>query len=540
MSLMKETSSRILASLPAALLRQAWVFLDEGRTEDARVSASAVLKSLADAEDDLRFECHLVLLRACQALQEGELAIEHGLTLVSLAERLGRNSLRSTAHSDLAAVYGAAGLHDLAVTHLQESLRFARARSSHQLSTPFYRLGSIYLELGRAREALPCLESARKGFLFLQQEDGVISALIGEGRALLQLNRTTEAKRHLKWARTLIEKSESADDLPVVNRWLAEAHAQAGEHDKAQGSFQAAISLNQQGNGEELEADNRLAYASYQLATGDVFPALGNLEIALELFRAARQEEQEARVLRLLGQVLELTGDVPRAFASLKAYVALRNRLDETRGNQRTTVQIIQLEQSLRRTSAPPFLTNQVLAKENRFLREQAERLDRLSNIDHLTGLHNRRYLMQRLNSKFSDGQQGFTGSLVLLDIDDFKGINDTFTHVTGDAVLVELSGIFMKEFRSWDLVARWGGEEFVAFMPGATREEALAVTEAVRSCVADHDWSGLIGDHQVTVSIGITSFEGHGEGNVQQVLEAAGQNLRRAKQAGKNRVVTD
>jgi diguanylate cyclase (GGDEF)-like protein len=97
-----------------------------------------------------------------------------------------------------------------------------------------------------------------------------------------------------------------------------------------------------------------------------------------------------------------------------------------------------------------------------------------------------------------------------------------------------------MKEFRSWDLVARWGGEEFVAFMPGATREEALAVTEAVRSCVADHDWSGLIGDHQVTVSIGITSFEGHGEGNVQQVLEAAGQNLRRAKQAGKNRVVTD
>jgi diguanylate cyclase (GGDEF)-like protein len=538
MNPMKESSTNILASLPAALLRQAWIFLDEGRAGDAQVSASAVLKSLAASEDELRFECHLILLRARQVQQESELAIEHGLTLVALAERLDRNSLRSTAHSDLAAVYGAAGLHDLAVTHLQESLRHARARSSHQLSTPFYRLGSVYLELGRAKEALSCLESARKGYLFLQQEDGVISALIGEGRALLQMERTSEALRHLQWARTLIEKSQAPEELPAAYRWLGEAHAQAGDHEAAHASFESAINLHQQGIGVELEADNRLAYAEYQLACGDLFPALDNLEIALELFRAGRREEQEARVLRLLGDVLEQTGDVPRAFAVLKEYVALRNKLDAQRGQHRATVQIIQLEQSLRRTSSPPYLTNQVLAKENRFLREQAQRLDRLSNIDHLTGLHNRRYLLQRFKSKLGDGKQGLSGSLVLLDIDDFKQINDTFSHVTGDAVLVELSGIFMKEFRSWDVVSRWGGEEFVVLMPGATLEEAAAVTDAVRVAVQEHDWHSLIGDHRLTISIGVTAFDSEDSGSLQEVMDAASLNLKKAKQTGKNRIV--
>jgi diguanylate cyclase (GGDEF)-like protein len=537
---MKEPSADILTSLPAALLRQAWVFLEQDRAQDARVSATAVLQSLDEQEDELRFECHLVLLRACQALQEGELAIEHGLALVTLADRLGRSSLRSTAHSDLAAVYGAAGLHDLAVTHLQESLRHARARSSHQLSTPFFRLGSIYLELGRPKEALSCLESARKGYLFLQQEDGVISALIGEGRALLLLNRYREALRHLKWARTLIEKSGNPAELPLVNRWLAEVHAQAGDHERARSCFEIAIRLHEQGTGVELEADNRLAYAIYQLARGDTFPALGNLEIALELFRAARREEQEAQALRLLGQVLEETGDVPRAFAALKAYVTLRSSLDARYGNRRATVQIIQLEQSLRRTNAPPYLTNQVLAKENRVLREQAERLDRLSNMDHLTGLHNRRYLVERLGSKLEDEGENFRGSVLLLDIDDFKSINDTFSHVKGDAVLVELSALLMKEFRTWDLVVRWGGEEFAVFMPGATREEALVVAEAVRVGVTEYDWSGLIADRKLTVSIGITSFEGQPGGGVQQLMNAASLNLQAAKRGGKNRIVTD
>lgn len=388
-----------MGGLSAMLLRQAWTFLDEDRPDDARISATAVFNSLDDHEQELRFECHLILLRALQALQEGEMAIEHGLALVSLANLLNRNSLRSAAHSDLAAVYGAAGLPDLAVTHLQESLRFARVRSSHQLSTPFYRLGSVYLELGQASEALSCLETARKGFLFLQQQEDVIAALIGEGRALLLLDRTNEALRHLMWALTLIEKAGHLAEQPTAYRWLAEAYVQAGDHERAARKFQKAINLHRAGTSVDQEPDNRLAYANYLLKANQQFSALAQLEVALQLFRATNREEQEAQVLRLQGKIFEEIGDTSSAYEKLKAFVQLRNRLDASRGEQRATVQILQLEQSLRKSTSPPYVTNQVLAKENRFLRERAQQLDQLSNMDHLTGLHNRRYLTQRVNT---------------------------------------------------------------------------------------------------------------------------------------------
>ena len=158
--------------------------------------------------------------------------------------------------------------------------------------------------------------------------------------------------------------------------------------------------------------------------------------------------------------------------------------------------------------------------------------------MDHLTGLHNRRYLTQRLEDLLGKLAADFQASLMLLDIDDFKQVNDTFTHTAGDAVLVELSALFMQEFRSWDIIGRWGGEEFLVLLPGSHPDESRAVAEQVRLTIEQHDWTPLTGELPVTVSIGLVNLTASFPAVLDEALIEAGKKLKVAKTAGKNRVV--
>ncbi|NMC73054.1 MAG: diguanylate cyclase, partial [Geobacteraceae bacterium] len=118
-------------------------------------------------------------------------------------------------------------------------------------------------------------------------------------------------------------------------------------------------------------------------------------------------------------------------------------------------------------------------------LRLANERLMLVSHTDHLTGLYNRRYLMDVLERELSRVQRsGSHLSLLILDIDHFKDINDHYGHQGGDMVLAEAASVFRNELRVYDTAARYGGDEFVAVIPGASQSEAEAVAERIRDSV--------------------------------------------------------
>jgi diguanylate cyclase (GGDEF)-like protein len=174
-------------------------------------------------------------------------------------------------------------------------------------------------------------------------------------------------------------------------------------------------------------------------------------------------------------------------------------------------------------------------------LRRSNELLLELSNTDHLTGLFNRRYLMEALEKEFQRSlRKGGPLSLIMLDIDHFKAVNDTYGHLQGDVVLQRVALQLQKELRSYDIASRYGGEEFVAVLPDATLKEALFVAERVRQSVLETGFNGVLSPLSITVSLGVASFPTPDCTTVDHFIKLADDALYRAKANGRNRVEHD
>ena len=151
------------------------------------------------------------------------------------------------------------------------------------------------------------------------------------------------------------------------------------------------------------------------------------------------------------------------------------------------------------------------LALEHRMelLQDANARIEKMAITDALTGIYNRRYFMEQLNKLMALATEtGSALSLILIDVDFFKKINDTRGHVVGDLVLSKLGKSLHGCMRGNDVVARYGGEEFVVLLPGTDAQPALQVAERYRQTIASMDFTeeGYT-DLKVTISLGVASF---------------------------------
>ncbi|RYE32694.1 MAG: GGDEF domain-containing protein [Hyphomicrobiales bacterium] len=171
-------------------------------------------------------------------------------------------------------------------------------------------------------------------------------------------------------------------------------------------------------------------------------------------------------------------------------------------------------------------------------LEQKLSRLKRQAFSDMLTGLGNRRWLAEVVGSEIARSRREQKPlSVIVLDIDHFKRINDEFGHVTGDEVLVAIAETARRVLRPYDLVARLGGEEFCAFLPGTSIREAVQIAERLREAIATLQIGALRGQ-RVTASFGVH------EGNIarehfKDMLRIADDYLYQAKDGGRNQVQT-
>lgn len=171
-------------------------------------------------------------------------------------------------------------------------------------------------------------------------------------------------------------------------------------------------------------------------------------------------------------------------------------------------------------------------------LLETNKRLERLSITDGLTGLYNHRYFQDELARAFEESERyGRPLSLVIIDLDFFKKINDTHGHAVGDEVLKAVSKMFQESIRSTDLVARYGGEEFTVMMPETTLDDALAFAEKIRALVAARAVPTQAGPIPITVSIGVSMAPDPAIATARELIVAADDALYRAKGGGRNQV---
>jgi diguanylate cyclase (GGDEF)-like protein len=169
----------------------------------------------------------------------------------------------------------------------------------------------------------------------------------------------------------------------------------------------------------------------------------------------------------------------------------------------------------------------------------QAELYERLAHTDGLTDLYNYRFFQQLLSVEMSRAQRFRRPlSLIMLDIDHFKAYNDVYGHQAGDHALRRLAALLRRSSRSYDLVARYGGDEFVIILPETDRGTAAEVAERIRACVEQTSPTGndVLPGHQLTTSLGIASFPQDAT-DTGDLIRKADRALYQAKSAGRNRL---
>ncbi len=186
-----------------------------------------------------------------------------------------------------------------------------------------------------------------------------------------------------------------------------------------------------------------------------------------------------------------------------------------------------------------PFDFTELKARIRAALRTQRlmEMLAQRAHIDGLTGLWNRAHFNRRLQEQIAAARRtGGRMALALCDLDNFKSVNDTFGHPAGDSVLQRFGTLLAEMVRESDIACRFGGEEFVVILPGATAEQAASVMERIRAGIAAMRWKRHP-ERSITASFGIACADAATGWSAERCLTEADQALYLAKSNGRNRI---
>jgi len=365
------------------------------------------------------------------------------------------------------------GRHEESLSVLNESLRlYRRAGLTLQHSGTLVNLGLTLEKLGRPTEAEASFQEA----LLLAEATGhmfgVVDALLSLGRLAAAQGRTADARTRLESALAGAERHNLKQPICECCDALATLHEQCGEFREALALHRRFHAFEREVLRQSSERQLRAVQTRYQLA--------------------AAQREAEIHRLR---------------------HVELAD----------ANAELEQLNYSLRTADQ----------QKSKLL----EQLERQTYEDSLTGLGNRRLLDKRLADEFSRAiRHDRPLAVALLDIDHFKRVNDRYSHAVGDATLKELARLLVATVRHTDLVARFGGEEFVLVLVETDAAAAQWACEKLRLAVATHDWKRVHSGLGLTVSVGycadttVAGFE--------RMLAIADRNLYVAKSKGRNCVV--
>ncbi|MHC1771290.1 MAG: GGDEF domain-containing protein [Flexilinea sp.] len=166
-------------------------------------------------------------------------------------------------------------------------------------------------------------------------------------------------------------------------------------------------------------------------------------------------------------------------------------------------------------------------------LEQQNRQLLELSNTDYLTNIYNRRALFEKLDYEIRRAERSKNPlSILILDIDHFKQINDTYGHLVGDKILTRMAKHIKKMVRDTDIVGRYGGEEFLVIFPECSKDEGFKIAEKIRLSIRDSEFESNI---KITISGGIAEYKGQ---TIDSLIESADNYLYKAKEKGRNQIL--
>jgi diguanylate cyclase (GGDEF)-like protein len=440
-------------------------------------------------------------------------ALDYQFRALEIDERTGNTASRAATLRTIGLVYSKSGDYRAGLEFYRESLALCTGdNDAIERGKTLNNIGINLKNLGEFRESLAALTQAHALFESLGLPLLQCATLNNLGLVQEKLGDISTAERTLHDALAQSEATGYRQGVAHANLGLGRLCAAQSRHEEARQRLHAALDDSER---------HRIKLTCYECheALADFYESIGDTAAALRHHRLFHQFEREVQS--------EAATNKLRAF-QIQYQVAAAKREAELQRERQAV---------LANANAELESLNISLTEANLQKTMLLDQLERQTHEDALTGLANRRRLDQRLNDEFALAlRHGRSLAVAIADLDDFKTVNDRFSHAVGDAALRALARLLASQVRHTDLVARFGGEEFVLVLVQTDAEAAMRVCEKLRQAVEEHAWQAIQPGLALTLSIGVcadTSMPSH-----ERMLAMADRNLYLAKAGGRNRVV--
>lgn len=563
----------------ALLNRLAAGSVEKDPSKAARLAGEAL--TLARRLDDQEAEATATYVLADAARVEGDhrLALERFQAARVLFAALGNQPELGRSLRRIGDIYYFLGDYELALQRYLEALQhFERlAREDPKGKAPLHlahlqaAIGNVLRASGDFTGAQQYYEKALAAYSGLGFAAGAAGATYNLGLIQQDMKRYQDALAFFERTREAAIANEDEYLLSLAVASAGSVHLELGQLDKADELIRQALDLCEKAQRQRGILANLVNLAKVQHRRGQSSEALRTLDRALELATRLEDRRIEADIHEEKAAIQERMGDHPAALASFRRYETLNqalvgaekaSRLNKLRivhetGKKEQEIALLtasrELERMVRWTITGALLfsivvlgllfsryrlrvrTAREIDAKNVELQAAYARVEELSRTDELTGLLNRRAILEIVTLERARCERsGETFALVLVDVDDFKRCNDEWGHACGDEVLRELARMIRDAVRATDAVGRWGGEEFLLVLPATDGDGATQVAEKIRSLAAGSPirWEG----HEVslTLTLGVTVTAA---GDIEAALRRADEALYAGKRLGKNRV---
>jgi diguanylate cyclase (GGDEF)-like protein len=412
-------------------------------------------------------------------------------------------------------------------------------------------IGNIHGQLGELQRALEYMLEALSIKEGADPQAAGIS-MLNVGSAYADLGDDDKALEYMERAAVRLRETGARDAEATCLRDIGRVHERRGDVERALECYGASLETTRALGARVSEAETLIRLGALRVRTGEHDAGLADLHAALEMVSELGARPQVYAAHEALTQVYETRGELGPALHHYRAFhTAWREVFNaETNARIKSVLVRAEVQQAQREAEILRGKNDELTAAYGRLreadeekarlvarLREQAAELERQTREDALTGISNRRHLDMQLATEWERALRfGRALTVAMADIDDFKAVNDRFSHAVGDEVLRTVARILRDNTRGVDVVARYGGEEFCLILVETRSEEAARLCERLRELIAGYDWASIRPGLSLTVSIGVAGLH-EGADAPDALLAAADLRLYAAKHAGRNRV---
>jgi diguanylate cyclase (GGDEF)-like protein len=454
-----------------------------------------------------------------------------------LCETLGDTKGEANAFNNLGIVYGYLGDYTNSLESQLKSLAVAQRFGFQAIEMrSLVNIASVYLEQDKPAAALEYLQQSLK----LRSDEDPHTYAIAIGHIAKAYRGLGNFEQALAFGHESLQLMEGLGDTATASYALKELGSinfQLGHFERAEENFQRSLAIIHNVGDLKGEAETKLLFSKLLIAQekteGAIAIVLSALALANEI--GARSESSEAHFA--LSTLYKSKGQFVQAYEHLEKHLEVKEEHSSDMSKKRFEALRVKFETEQTEKEKEIYRLRTVeLAEANSKLEQLSQELFKQANEDPLTGLYNRRRLEQELareleRARRSEGKL----STMICDIDNFKQVNDRFSHQVGDFVLQRVGQLLKRYIRSADVVARYGGEEFVILFPEASAQEAQIVCDRLREYIANAPWHELHAELKITMSMGICDDISLVDGFA--MLDQADDKLYEAKRNGKNQV---